>query len=102
MEWRSIKGFEGLYEVNDQGEVRSLPRKRKHISRIKHNISYVDLKGRILKPGKDAIGYYHYILNRDGKSHLFKAHHLVAQAFLGYDREMWATTRIYVKHINRR
>ena len=45
------------------------------------------MKEKIIKPGHDALGYAHYILTVEGhKVKLIKAHHLVAEAFLGYDR----------------
>lgn len=32
--WKPIKGYEGLYEVSNQGKIRSFPRKGTHIQEI--------------------------------------------------------------------
>ena len=64
--WKSIAGYEGLYEVSDQGRVKSL--------------WYG--KERILKPGGDTHGYLHVILCKDGHVKKFKVHRLVAESFI--------------------
>lgn len=69
--------------------MKSLPRLKKHLSRFKHEWREIWLKERILKPGKDKFGYLHYRLSRDGEHYLIKAAHLVAEAFLGYDRSQY-------------
>ena len=68
-EWRDILGYEGLYEVSDQGRVRSL--------------NY-GCTGRIqlLKPAMNTQGYLFVILYKDGKRKECTVHRLVAQAFL--------------------
>ena len=63
--WKSIFGYEGLYEVSNYGNVKSL-------------IS----NGKILKPSKDKAGYLILTLCKD-KNHKTKlVHRLVAIAFL--------------------
>lgn len=75
-EWRSVKGYEGLYEVSNHGRVRSLPRV---INRS--NGSYIK-QSRIMKIREDQHGYYQLILTgTDGKKHE-KVHRLVASAFI--------------------
>ena len=64
--WKSIAGYEGLYEVSDLGRVKSL----------KYG------KERILKPGGDTHGYLQVILCKDGHVKKFKVHRLVAEAFI--------------------
>ena len=64
--WKSIAGYEGLYEVSDMGRVKSL----------KYG------KEKILKPGKNTRGYLNVILFKDGKSKNSKVHRLVAEAFI--------------------
>lgn len=63
----SVKGFEGLYEVDESGNVYSLLKDRKLLHPTKHN-------------GKQP--YYYVTLRKDGKSHKRFVHRLVAEAFL--------------------
>ena len=71
-EWRTIKGYEGLYEVSSYGMVRSLDRydKNNHFR-----------KGCILKQNNDGRGYMSVQLCLDGKIKKYLVHRLVAQAF---------------------
>ena len=74
--WRDIEGFEGLYQVSDQGRVKSLERKVKHWcggERIQ--------KERILKPSMDKDGYLLVTLCAGGKPKTLKVHRLVCEAF---------------------
>ena len=70
-EWRSIEGYEGLYEVSNTGKVRSLDR-----------YYYRLHKGKVLSPTKDANGYLKVDLSCNGKHKTIKIHRLVAQAFI--------------------
>ena len=75
-EWRSVDGYEKLYEVSSLGRVRSCDRfvyDGKGGTRL--------LKGRILKPQMRKNGYLQVGLSKDGKYAMFKLHHLVANAF---------------------
>ena len=67
-EWKSVKGFEGLYEVSNFGRVKTLPRAK--------------VKGGILKPSKNVWGYLICNLWKDGKRKLFQIHRLVALHFV--------------------
>ena len=67
--WRDIVGYEGLYQVSNLGNVKSL------------NYNKTG-KERNLKPGTDGSGYRFVNLCKNGKIRLFKIHRLVAQAFL--------------------
>ena len=71
--WRDIEGYEGLYQVSVDGEMKSLER----ISPQGHL-----LKERILKPWKNTNGYLYVRLCKDGKCKTFKVHRLVAQAWI--------------------
>ena len=63
--WRDIEGFEGLYQVSDQGRVKS----------FKWN------KERFLKPSMDKDGYLLVTLCAGGKPKTLKVHRLVCEAF---------------------
>ena len=76
--WKSIQGYEGLYEVSNFGNVRSLDR----VIRSKHN-EKKQKKGRILTPFyEEKKGYYQVSLSKDGKQKKQRIHRLVAVAFL--------------------
>lgn len=64
-EFRPIKGWEGLYEVSDLGNVRTCR------------------KDRLLKPTLNGVGYPTVRLCRDGNPLQIYVHELVAQAFQG-------------------
>jgi hypothetical protein len=77
--WRAVVGHEGLYEVSSLGKVRSLPRTYQRA-----NGSTVHLKGKVLRPWRDASsGYSRVCLSDNGKDYLERIHRLVAIAFLG-------------------
>lgn len=76
--WGSIKGFEGLYEVSDYGNVKSLDRIDR-IGRFK--------KGKTLKLILDSDGYYRvnlYNYKISNKIHHMAVHVLVAIVFHGH------------------
>ena len=75
-EWRPIEGYEGLYEVSNTGQVRSLDRY------VKNNYSYRLQKGKVLSPEKNKDGYLLVSLCCNGKQNLRTVHRLVAQAFI--------------------
>jgi hypothetical protein len=64
--WKPIKNFEGLYEVSDQGRIKSLIRKQE----------------RIRKPSKQKSGYLQVTLNKKGKPYYKWVHRIVAETFL--------------------
>ena len=85
--WKSIKGFEGLYEVSNLGNIRSLPREvfRKESIRGGRKLkgSVVFKEGRNLKPMVIKEGYLVadlYDINH--KFTRFLLHRIVAKAFL--------------------
>lgn len=77
--WKDIKGFEGKYQVSNFGRVKSLERLRKG----KCN-SFVKVKEKILKGKIDKDGYIEYALccGKHNKMKCYKAHRLVADAFI--------------------
>ena len=74
--WKSIKDYEGLYEVSNMGRVRSLGRW------VNDNGSKRWVKGRILKPADAGKGYLYVNLRNGLKGKNFKVHRLVAEAFV--------------------
>ena len=64
--WCPIKGYEGIYEVSDQGRVRSL----------KFG------KERILKQGKPQNGYLQVDLYKNGEQKKYLVHRLVSKTFI--------------------
>ena len=71
--WRPIEGYEGLYEVSNTGQVRSLDR---------YDERNRFLKGRILRLSDDGRGYLRAHLFSNSKMNNFLVHRLVAQAFI--------------------
>lgn len=64
-EWRPVVGYEGLYEVSNIGNVRSLRRGKRN-----------------LKQGKNNSGYYYVILCVNYTTKTCRVHRLVAEAFI--------------------
>lgn len=62
--WRDISGYEGLYQVSDQGRVRNAR------------------SGRVLKPGAGHNGYYMVRLSRNNYAWTQRVNRLVAAAFI--------------------
>lgn len=78
--WKPINGFEGLYEVSNQGRVRSLS--HKVLQTGNGGYYWHHYTGRILIPTETTNGYYHVMLtNKKVRKH-FLVHRLVAAAFL--------------------
>ena len=72
-EWRDIQGFEGLYQVSNLGNIKSLPRIKYYVDgRIRHNNEKV-----ISLTHKD--GYTEVRLHKpkDVKGRIYKVHILV-------------------------
>lgn len=67
--WTQIPGYEGLYEISDQLEIRSLDRESK---------SGQKLKGRVITQSLDSHGYL--IVRLNGKKHY--VHRLIATIFV--------------------
>lgn len=70
-EWKSIPGYEGLYEISNHGRVKSY--------------QYCKKQGtheRILKPVQQQTGYYFVNLFKDRKMKTIAVHRLVAENFI--------------------
>jgi hypothetical protein len=75
-EWKQIKNYD--YEACADGKIRNKK------------------TGRILKQRIGDLGYYLVDIQIDKKNKTFKAHRLIAEAFLGPGEEGW-----HIDHINR-
>jgi len=89
-QFRDIAGYEGLYQVSNLGNVKSLPREV-------FGKGYYMTKEKMLKPGVDTGGYFNVRLCKDGKLNTLTIHQLVAMTFLnhlrcGYD--------LVIDHVN--
>jgi len=75
--WKSIVGFEGMYEVSDLGRVRS-------VDRISTSRGFLrPLKGKLLTQSDDSTGNYLKVrLCKNGKMFNKRVHVLVATAFV--------------------
>ena len=71
--WKPVVGFEGLYEVSDIGNVRS-------VDRFTRDGRF--WKGREISKTKVAAGYMRAVLSVDGKYNHVYVHRLVADAFV--------------------
>ena len=76
--WRDIIGYEGYYQVSNQGRVRSLDRWV-----IYKNGRKRFYKGRFFEGGYTN-GYRQVGLSREGKTEIFLIHQLVAMTFLNH------------------
>jgi predicted XRE-type DNA-binding protein len=76
--WKDIKGFEGIYQVNEYGEVKSIER----ITFNNGTNTYNKIKEKILKKISDKNGYYRYCFFKDKKRYSVFAHRLVANCFI--------------------
>ena len=68
--WKDIKDYEGLYQINNIGQVKSLR------------------NNKILKPWKLKGGYLQVTLSKNGEAKRFLIHRLVAEAFLPNEEEL--------------
>ena len=76
-EWKDIKGYEGLYQVSNKGNVRTLEHK------IVNKLGRTQLvKGRNLKIHTYPNGYKDVMLQNKGVAKRYLVHRLVAEAFI--------------------
>tara|TARA_R100001244_G_scaffold64346_1_gene53295 strand:- start:60 stop:557 length:498 start_codon:yes stop_codon:yes gene_type:complete len=87
-EFVSIPSYEGLYQINKKGDVKSLER----ISIQNHK-----LNERILKSGVSSNGYLTVVLHKKKTRKTFPVHQLVAISFLGHEPSGYD---VVVDHIN--
>ena len=71
-QWKDIKGYEGLYQVSNLGNVKAL--KKRAGKSIRNE--------KLLKTYIDKYGYVYTILCKNNKTHLATIHRLIAEAFI--------------------
>ena len=79
-EWRTIKDYEGLYEISNMGRVKSLPKCA--FTSNPYFTGYRHTKEKILKGGTTKLGYKTVTLRKNGKGKFIYIHRLVAEAFI--------------------
>lgn len=75
--WKQVKGYEGVYSVNENGEIKREP----HIAKNKNG--FMSIKERACKPFKTYHGYMRVALSKGGKSKSHYVHRIVFEAFCG-------------------
>ena len=71
--WRPVVGYEGLYEVSNTGQVRSMNYNRTGVPGLLHPE---------VKKCKGSLPYLRVIMHKDKRQKKFSVHRLVAQTFL--------------------
>ena len=80
IEWKPIKGFDGIYEVSNNGKVRSLD-KEVNVSNQYGAKAKRIIKGRMLKQIFNGM-YYVVVLSNNNKVKQYFIHRLVAETFI--------------------
>lgn len=75
--WNPIVGYEGLYEVSNAGQIRSIDRLVKH-----RNGGLAKRKGGSIAITKNVYGYMKCGLSKNGEAKTWLVHRLVAMAFI--------------------
>ena len=78
--WKDIEGYEGMYQVSDTGEIKSLERYVETYRYGKKRLQHVE--ERILKPFITKSGYSQVTLRKDDQREVLYVHRLVANNFL--------------------
>lgn len=73
--WKDINGYEGLYQISNLGNIRSLTRTIKWMGKNKTE------NGRMMKPVKSGCGYKYISLSKENKRTSYRVHLLVWDAF---------------------
>ena len=79
--WKPVVGYEGIYEVSDHGNVRSVDREVD--TENQHGPCVQKLRGRELKLIANTSGHLRANLWKDGQMSLQRVHRLVLEAFRG-------------------
>lgn len=79
--WKPVVGFEGRYEVSDQGRVRTVPR------RARRGKGTIPVKAKTKSLYLDKSGYWRVSLSDENQVRTQLVHRLVALAFLGPEED---------------
>lgn len=74
---QEIKNYEGFYQIDENGTVRSIDREVKCCGGKTRFI-----KGKVLKPNIGTNGYYYIVLSKYGKTRTCYVHRLMGETFL--------------------
>lgn len=83
--WKPIPDYEGLYEISDFGNIKSLKR-------------YRVPKDKIIKPYADTSGHMQVSLYKDGIERKIYVHKMVAFVYMGHVTD--GTTTLVIDHID--
>ena len=89
--FKDVVGYEGLYQVSNLGNIKSLSRK------IFNGKGYFSSKEAILESSKDRKGYLVNCLRKNNKGKIHKVHQLVAISFLNH---VPCGMKLVIDHIN--
>lgn len=93
--WKDIPNYEGIYQVSNLGNVKSVPRKKM----LPKNNMFCFSKEKILKPSINTRGYLQVVLCSNTERKTITIHMLVAVAFLNHSRQ-GNNGLIVIDHIN--
>tara|TARA_Y100001956_G_scaffold64393_1_gene64945 strand:- start:623 stop:1186 length:564 start_codon:yes stop_codon:yes gene_type:complete len=79
--WKPVKSFEGLYEVSNYGNIRSLDRLRTWVRKDDNSLVSRVFKGKEMTLKLKATGYKEVHLRDEDRSHYWTVHKVVSEAF---------------------
>lgn len=81
--WKDVVGYEGLYKVSNFGNVVKMPTLQHRISKYGKKFTQLAPKApSLMRPALDFDGYPTLSLSKNGTSHTYRVHRLVAIAFI--------------------
>ena len=75
--WKSVKGYDGIYSVNEDGIIK----REEHIAKNKNG--YMRIKERVCTQRRSYHGYMRVDLSKNGKAKRYYVHRIVYEAFMG-------------------
>lgn len=84
--WKEVIGYEGLYQISNRGNVKSLERINNYGRPVKE---------KILKPNLSKVGYFTIRLSKNGRSRARYIHRLIAIYFIANP-----SNKKYINHKN--